>query len=262
MIREIQSLPSRNVFIIDDNIVSHRGRTQRLFEALAPLRIRQGNQCTISIARDPEILELAVQSGCVGLAIGFESFCKESLEGAHKRFNHPERFYGDIETIKRYGILIWGSFVLGFDEDNEQSLENTIQMAKPSKLDFACFNFLTPLPGTTVHDKFTEEGRLVHKNWADYNMVNLIFRPARVTGSVLEKACEGRGWNSIPWQILACCILACPNRQDCRISSMQYLVRNAAEDPPCDARAPMSRHGYEVNSIRLCIVNNLVCRSP
>ena len=188
MIREIQSLPSRNVFIIDDNIVSHRGRTQRLFEALAPLRIRQGNQCTISIARDPEILELAVQSGCVGLAIGFESFCKESLEGAHKRFNHPERFYGDIETIKRYGILIWGSFVLGFDEDNEQSLENTIQMAKPSKLDFACFNFLTPLPGTTVHDKFTEEGRLVHKNWADYNMANLIFRPARVTGSVLEKS--------------------------------------------------------------------------
>lgn len=187
VIREIQSLPSRNVFIIDDNILSHRGRTRKLFEALIPLRIRWGSQCTISIARDPEMLELAAQSGCVGLAIGFESFCKESLEEAHKRFNDPERFYGDIETIKSYGILIWGSFVLGFDGDDEESLENTVQMAKASKLDFACFNFLTPLPGTTVHDRFKEVDRLVNKSWADYNMGNLVFRPARVTGTVLEK---------------------------------------------------------------------------
>jgi radical SAM superfamily enzyme YgiQ (UPF0313 family) len=186
VIREIESLPSRNVFIIDDNIMSNRRRTRSLFRALAPLGIRWGSQCTISIARDPEMLELAAESGCIGLAIGFESFCKESLRGAHKGFNDPERFHHEIETIKSYGIFIWGSFVLGFDEDDEESLENTLQMAKRSKLDFACFNFLTPLPGTTIHDTFKKEGRLVSKNWAEYNMANLVFRPARVTGSVLE----------------------------------------------------------------------------
>jgi len=60
-------------------------------------------------------------------------------------------------------------------------------MAKRSRLDFACFNFLTPLPGTMVHDQFDREGRLVSKTWADYNMANLLFRPARVTGKVLEE---------------------------------------------------------------------------
>jgi len=187
VIREIEGLPSRNVFIIDDNIFSNRERTRNLFEALTPLRIRWGSQCTISIAHDPEILELAARSGCVGLAIGLESFCKESLQGAHKRFNDPEHFYRDIETIKSYGILIWGSFVLGFDEDDEESLDNTIQMAKASRLDFACFNFLTPLPGTMVYDKFVREGRLASRNWANYNMANLVFRPLRVTSKVLEK---------------------------------------------------------------------------
>ncbi len=186
VIREIESLPSRNVFIIDDNIMSNRRRSRSLFSALAPLGIRWGSQCTISIARDPEMLELAAESGCIGLAIGFESFCKESLRGAHKGFNDPERFHRDIETIKSYGILIWGSFVLGFDEDDEESLENTLQMAKRSKLDFACFNFLTPLPGTIIHDAFKKQGRLVSKNWAEYNMANLVFRPAGVTGRVLE----------------------------------------------------------------------------
>ena len=47
-------------------------------------------------------------------------------------------------------------------------------------------------------DTFQKESRLVNKNWADYNMANLVFRPARVIGRVLEKK-------------LACCILACPD---------------------------------------------------
>jgi radical SAM superfamily enzyme YgiQ (UPF0313 family) len=193
VIREIETLPSRNVFIIDDNIYCHRERSCKLFEAMIPLKIRWGGQSTISIANDPETLELAARSGCVGLAIGFESFSKESLKGAHKRFNDPERFYREIETIKRYGILIWGSFVLGFDEDDEENLERTIRMSRKSKLDFACFNFLTPLPGTMVYDQFEKDGRLTSKNWANYNMANLVFRPASVTPEGLEKMVK-RAW--------------------------------------------------------------------
>jgi radical SAM superfamily enzyme YgiQ (UPF0313 family) len=186
VIREIETLPSRNVFIVDDNIFSHPGRTRKLFEALVPLQIRWGSQCVISVAHDPEMLELAARSGCIGLAIGFESFCRESLEGAHKRFNDPDQFYRAIETIKSYGILIWGSFVLGFDEDDEQGLERTVQMAKGSGLDFACFNFLTPLPGTAVYEEFEKEGRLTSRDWTKYNMANLVFHPARVDGETLE----------------------------------------------------------------------------
>ena len=187
VIREIESLPSRNVFVVDDNIMSNRLRTRNLFEALTPLGLRWGSQCTITIAQDPEMLELAAKSGCIGLAIGFESFCKESLKGAHKRFNRPDQYYEDIEIIKSYGILIWGSFVLGFDEDDEANLEKTVWSAKRSKLDFACFNFLTPLPGTDVYEAFERDGRLTNKNWADYNMANLVFRPIRVTDKVLRE---------------------------------------------------------------------------
>ncbi|MFW6115147.1 MAG: B12-binding domain-containing radical SAM protein [Thermodesulfobacteriota bacterium] len=185
VVEEIESLPSRNVFIIDDNIFSNRERTKALFEALVPLGIRWGSQCTISIARDPEMLELAARSGCIGMAIGLESFSRESLEGAHKRFNDPDRFYQDIAVIKSYGIFIWGSFVLGFDEDDEAGLEKTIAMARSSKLDFACFNFLTPLPGTAIYDRFKREDRLESENWAEYNMANLVFRPIKVTGELL-----------------------------------------------------------------------------
>jgi len=187
VVREIETLSSRNVFVIDDNIYSHRERTRQLLKAFIPLKIRWGSQCTISIVNDPEMLELAARSGCIGLAIGLESFCRESLKGANKKFNDPDKFYRAIDTIKHHGILVWGSFVLGFDQDDEQSLQNTIEMASRSKLDFACFNFLTPLPGTEVHEQLQKEGRLTSKNWADYNMANRVFNPAGVSGEVLEK---------------------------------------------------------------------------
>jgi radical SAM superfamily enzyme YgiQ (UPF0313 family) len=186
IVQEINSLRTKNVFIVDDNIFSRRERTQRLFEALIPLGIRWGSQCTISIARDPEMLELAAASGCIGLAIGLESFSKKTLDSVHKRINDPERFYQEIEAVKSYGILVWGSFVLGFDEDDEMSLQRTIQMAKASKLDFACFNFLTPLPGTIIHERFEQEGRLENKSWNAYNMANLVFRPKEVSNKTLE----------------------------------------------------------------------------
>jgi hypothetical protein len=38
-----------------------------------------------------------------------------------------------------------------------------------------------------VYDQFEKDGRLTSKNWADYNMANLVFRPERVTTEVLEK---------------------------------------------------------------------------
>jgi radical SAM superfamily enzyme YgiQ (UPF0313 family) len=187
IIAEIERLPSRNVFFVDDNIYSHRERSKELFKAMIPLGFRWGSQCTISIAHDTEILNLAAASGCIGLAIGLESFSEESLKGAHKRFNRPELFHQEIDRIKSHGILIWGSFVLGFDEDNEKNLEKTIFLAKRSKLDFACFNFLTPLPGTRVYKQFHSEGRLTEKPWNDYNMSHLVYKPLSVTSKTLEE---------------------------------------------------------------------------
>jgi radical SAM superfamily enzyme YgiQ (UPF0313 family) len=74
MVEEIKSLPSRNVFFVDDTILTRRKRTKELLQALTSLKIRWGSQSTILIVEDDELLELAAESGCVGFAIGFELF--------------------------------------------------------------------------------------------------------------------------------------------------------------------------------------------
>jgi radical SAM superfamily enzyme YgiQ (UPF0313 family) len=187
VVEEIKTLPSRNVFFVDDTILSQRERTRKLLKALIPLRIRWGSQSTILVAQDDELLELAAESGCVGFAIGLESFSPNTLDEMGKNFNRPEYFHKLIEKIKSYGMIVWGSFVLGFDRDDERSIQHTIEMAWKSRLDFACFNFLTPLPGTEVYHQLIRERRLTNRNWAAYNMANLVFKPAKMSGETLER---------------------------------------------------------------------------
>ena len=187
VVEEIKSLPSRNVFFVDDTILTQKERTKELIKALIPLKIRWGSQSTILIAQDDELLEMAAESGCLGFAIGFESFWPNTLDEMGKSFNKPEYFHKLIKKIKSYGMIVWGSFVLGFDRDDEESIQFTIEMARNSKLDFACFNFLTPLPGTEVYHQLVREERLTDSNWGDYNMANLVFKPMKISGETLER---------------------------------------------------------------------------
>ena len=187
VVEEIKTLPSRNVFFVDDTILTRRERTRLLFKSLIPLKIRWGSQSTILIAEDDELLELAAESGCMGFAIGFESFSPNTLDEMGKHFNKPEYFHALIEKIKSYGMIVWGSFVLGFDRDDERSVRHTTKLARSSKLDFACFNFLTPLPGTEVFHQLVRQGRLTDSNWANYNMANLVFKPANMSAGTLER---------------------------------------------------------------------------
>ncbi len=186
VIEEIKSLPSRNVFFVDDTILTQRERTRELLRALIPLKIRWGSQSTILIAQDDELMELAAKSGCLGLAIGFESFSPNTLDEMGKNFNKPEYFHKLIKKIKSYGMIVWGSFVLGFDRDDEKGIRYTLELAQNSKLDFACFNFLTPLPGTEVYRQLVTEKRLTDSHWGHYNMAKLVFKPAKMSGETLE----------------------------------------------------------------------------
>ncbi len=130
---------------------------------------------------------MAAESGCLGFAIGFESFWPNTLDEMGKNFNKPEHFHKLIKKIKSYGMIVWGSFVLGCDRDDEESIHYTIEIPRDSKLDFACFKFLTPLPGTEVYYQLVREERLTDSNWGDYNMANLVFKPRKMSGEALER---------------------------------------------------------------------------
>jgi radical SAM superfamily enzyme YgiQ (UPF0313 family) len=174
------------VFFSDDNICGSPEYARELFKALIPLKIKWGSQCSITIANDEELLALARQSGCVALAIGFESISDQSLKHANKNMGGYEFYKKAITRIHSYKIAIFGLFIFGFDSDDQNVFDATFRFVEDNCLEYAMFSVLTPLPGTKYFDEFEASGRLLHKNWADYDFQHVVFKPLLMTPQELQ----------------------------------------------------------------------------
>ena len=184
VIEEVRSLRGW-VGFVDDNIVGHAGRAKELFEALIPLKIRWVGQGDLSMAKDPELMSLAVRSGCQAMFVGLESVSQENLRATSKRPNIGTDMSEAIRKIHSAGIEIIGSFVLGLDGDNKDVFKRTAEFAKSHKLVAAQFSVLTPFPGTVVRRQMEQEGRIADHDWSHYTMSNVVFRPRNMTGEEL-----------------------------------------------------------------------------
>ena len=103
---------------------------------------------TSKLAQDERMLELAAESGCTMLSIGFESISRETLKSVHKHVNRPEKFMALVEKVHSYGIMVFGLFMFGFDGDNTSVFDETVKFNIVAKYDARAYSGLTPYPGT------------------------------------------------------------------------------------------------------------------
>ena len=57
-----------------------------------------------------------------------------------------------IRIFHVYGITVHGMFVLGGDNDDLQTVKDTVRFAIKMKVDTVMFSILCPLPGSAVYD--------------------------------------------------------------------------------------------------------------
>lgn len=204
LVREIEQQERKLIFFVDDNIVADREAAKQLFRALIPLRIRWVSQGSIDMVHDRELMDLMVESGCLGNVIGFESIDPEALREMDKAsnlkgFNGYER---EIEILKEYGLQIWAAFIVGHDSDTPEGLYEVLDFALTHKFTFAAFNVLMPYPNTPLYRKLQEEGRLLYNGewWLhpEYRFNYAAFEPAQMTADELTQvAFDIRSkWNS------------------------------------------------------------------
>ncbi len=193
LLEDIRRARPKRVIFVDDNIFADRREARKLFEALIPINIKWACQISIDIARNPEMLALMARSGCVLFMMGFESLRKENLKQMKKGSHVSAREYDQaIESIKAHGIMIYGSFVFGYDYDTPDVFEQTLEFALKHKLVIANFNTLNPMPGTRLYDRLKAEGRLLEERWwlhEKYRYGEVMFEPRGMTPRQLKEGC-------------------------------------------------------------------------
>jgi len=202
VINEVRRLEGEFIVFIDDNIAGTRRYAKELFTQLKPLKKKWASQASMTLTRDPELLRLAAESGCVSLFLGIESLSAENLKDVNKSCNHASQFDEAIKIVHDHDIMIVAGFIFGLDHDDEGVFERTIRFCERNRIELPSFFILTPLPGTPVFQRMESEDRLLHKDWTKYNGATVVYRPKLMTEETLQRgfnwACkEAYSWGSI-----------------------------------------------------------------
>lgn len=193
IIDEIQRIKKPLIFFVDDNITSNMEQAKELFRALIPLKVRWVSQASINAAHDEEFLQLIKASGCQGLLIGFESLNPENLRRMHKGFNMMKGGYEQaLANLRRHEIRLYATFILGYDQDMGDTLQETLAFAQRHRFYIVAFNHLTPFPGTPLYQRLKAEGRLLYERWwldPDYRYGMVPFTPRGLTAEEVKQRC-------------------------------------------------------------------------
>lgn len=207
VVREIETQGLRHIFFVDDNLVADHEAAKGLCRALIPLRVHWVSQGSIDMCQDRVLLELMVESGCLGHVIGFESLDPANLRAMHKSPNlltDYQRYAPQLACLREVGLQTWAAFVLGYDHDTPESIERTLDFALENKFAFAAFNVLMPYPNTPLYRRLAGEGRLLYDGhwWLHpaYRFNYAAFQPKLMTPDDLTAAgfhCRST-FNSVP----------------------------------------------------------------
>jgi radical SAM superfamily enzyme YgiQ (UPF0313 family) len=193
IVNEIKSAKHKIVFFVDDNIMADRQHLLEICKAITPLKIKWTSQVSLSVARDDELLLAMKKSGCQVVLIGFESLQKSNLDQMHKSWSYKLGERDEmIKKIHKMGIGIYATFVFGFDFDEFESFDETLDFAMKHKFFFAAFNHLLPFPETPLYNRLEEEERMIIKKWwlkDDYKYGDIPYQPMKIEPAALRDYC-------------------------------------------------------------------------
>ena len=163
VVEEIKAAPSKYFFFVDDNLTINKKYAKELMRAIIPLKISWGCMCSLDVATDDELLKLMADAGCFNILVGFESLNPASLDESQKHHNRGGSIYEEaIRKIHAAGIHINASFVVGFDNDTLEEFDRIFDFTLKYNLPHVNLHLLNAPPGTEVHRKFRDEGRLTY----------------------------------------------------------------------------------------------------
>jgi radical SAM superfamily enzyme YgiQ (UPF0313 family) len=190
VLEELKTIP-RHFMFVDDNIIADPDYAKQLFRAMIPMQKRWISQCSLKIADDPELLELARAAGCRGVFVGVETLSKENLDAVDKGFNDECGYCERIAAIQAKGIGVQAGIIVGLDGDDVTVFERTLRFLQQAHVNALQLAILTPQPGTPLHDEFERAGRITDRDWSHYDYRHTVIRPARMTAQQLQ---DGADW--------------------------------------------------------------------
>ena len=163
----------KSIFFVDDNFI---GNKKQIKSEVLPALIewRKGKsgmpfntEASINLADDPELLSLMTQAGFDTVFVGIETPNEGSLAECSKTQNKGRDLVESVKRLQRAGFQVQGGFIVGFDNDPPTIFQQQIDFIQKSGIVTAMVGILQAPPGTRLHERMKQAGRLVNEMSGD-----------------------------------------------------------------------------------------------
>jgi len=127
------------------------------------------------LLRNEEMIREMTRAGAKAVFIGVESPHPGTLQELGKGFKVEEAVQA-VDMLKRNGLQIHASYILGGLHDTVETIHETIRYAKRLDTNVAQFSILTPYPGTRVYEQVKDRIFKWRSPWSFFDMQHLVFK--------------------------------------------------------------------------------------
>lgn len=200
---EIDRLPGRHLYFLDDHLLGHTRFARALFEGMRGMGRRFQGAATVDSILRGDLIEKAAQAGLRSLFVGFETLDSNNLRQSNKKQNLGRDYERVVRRLDELGVMINGSFVFGLEGDTPDVFERTVEWAVRRGLTTATFHIATPYPDTAFFKRMEHEGRLLHRRWDLYDTRHAVFRHDTMSPEQLETGYQQAYRSFYTWRSIA-----------------------------------------------------------
>ncbi|MEM9501235.1 MAG: magnesium-protoporphyrin IX monomethyl ester anaerobic oxidative cyclase [Pseudomonadota bacterium] len=148
---------------------------QELIDRGLPDKVKWGiNTRVTDIYRDRELLGFYRKAGLVHVSLGTEAAAQMKLDRFNKETKVDEN-KNAIRLLREADIFVEAQFIVGLDNETEETLEETYKMAWDWQPDLANWAMYTPWPFTPLFEEIKDQVEI--HDFSKYNFVTPIMKP-------------------------------------------------------------------------------------
>jgi len=151
-------------FLTDDNF-ARNSNWEPIFDRLIELKEREGLeikfiiQADLMVHRIKGFIEKAAAAGCRWVFMGLETVNPDNLLAVKKRQNQVAEYRRMLLAWKRAGVVTFGGYILGFEDDTPESIRRDIAFVQRElPIDILEFFIMSPAPGSEDHKRAYDAG--------------------------------------------------------------------------------------------------------
>ncbi len=172
VVKEVKTLIGmgvKEIFIDDETFTLSREHVLAICGKFKKAGIEIDWSCFGRVDRvDRGLLEEMKSAGCYMIRYGVESAERKILEAIGKGFA-PEQTKRAFALTRSLGMKTHATVMYGSPGETKETMQRTLEFTLGLKPDYAQFTIVTPYPGTRYYREMEESGRLLSRDWEDYD---------------------------------------------------------------------------------------------